>query len=517
MRKYLIVLLGLFLFSCSHGGGSRTPSSTDYNLNKLIGEISSSVVAGIVDTKLCSAKLSNYGKRLLSLSDEHIDSALITDGKIDQIIKKSFRTRLEIKEKMKGLKVVSAIGVACLHSIKDIVRALRYVEDYMIEIKFFRLGYLKSMDFVTFAGSGSQFLVNPVFEFSSKADLKSGDIILSRGHGYSSAAIARIGENESQFSHLSLVYRDESNDLHTIESLTEVGAVTAPMQVYIDQKNVRSVVLRHSDSKLAHEAAKSMYQKVRARQLKKKNIAYDFEMNYKDSKNLFSAEIIYHAFKNAAKKLYSKKLDLPLYKTNFEKGLLSFLKDLGLKVNASNISSSDTFGPGDIQFDPSFSIVAEWRNPKKMRDNRFKDVVLTKIFEWIEVDNYRLFAPAGIIVKSRFSWLMRRTPFVKKMLEDKFPLNMKARQLKLFLVLDLVGEKLYNKLSDAQAIAKRTLSPIEMHEVLQDFKENDYKRYIKFIALSREARKYRGRRKVPYNVKKELKETRPIFHRYFHN
>jgi hypothetical protein len=517
MNKCLIVLLSLSLWSGLHGEViAKTSSSIEHDLNKLIKEISGAVTTGTNSTKYCSENLANYYKRLFSFRDEHINSSQISDLEIDEIIKNSFRSRLDINEKMKKLEVASKNGEKCLSSIKDVVRALRYVEDYMIEIKYQRLGYLKTMDFVTFTGSGSLFLKNPSFNFSGIQDLKSGDIILSRGSAYSSAAIARIGENDSQFSHLTLVYQDESKILHTIEAHTEIGAVTAPLSIHINQRNARSVVLRHKDSKLAHEAAKYMFNKVNKRQ-KKNNIRYDFGMDYKSNTTLFCSEVVHDGFKYASKKLYKKEMNIPQYKTKFDPGLITFLQDFGIDVNRSNIASFDTFGPGDIQFDSSFQIVAEWRNPKKIRETRFKDAVLTKIFEWMEKENYKFYPPAGIALKSRFSWLMRRTPFVKKMLEEKFPLNMSAKQLRLFLILDLVGEKLHDRLKETATIAKRTLSPIEMYEALEAFKVNDQKRYDVFIDLSKKARQYRGRTNVPHSVKRKLRETRPVFHRYFHN
>ena len=58
-----------------------------------------------------------------------------------------------------------------------------------------------------------------------------------------------------------------------------------------------------------------------------------------------------------------------------------FLKAIGVPANSENISSLDVFAPGDIQFDPHFELVAEWRNPKKLSESRYKDFILTKLFE----------------------------------------------------------------------------------------------------------------------------------------
>jgi hypothetical protein len=515
-----LILVASFIFGCSHEtkfSSSRRPASEKLNLEELISKINSAIGEGTSSTIECSSKLTSYYQRLFNLRSTDIELSKLSQSEIKNIISLSFDSRLQIKEKMKSLVVDSVNSKKCLSSIKDMVRALRYVEDYMVELEYSSMAYFNKMDFVTLSGEGSLFLKNPKYSFDGVQDLKSGDIILSRGNAYSSAAIARIGQNDTQFSHLSFVYEHSDKKMYTVEAHIEIGSVVAPVQVNIDQKNARSVVFRHKDSKLAHQAAKLMFERVKKRQDKKKNIEYDFGMDYKDDKRIFCSEIVSEGFNKASKKIYKKELILPKHKTKFNRGLIPFLQILGIKINEKNIETFETFGPGDIQFDPSFDIVAEWRNPKKMRDNRFKDAVLTKMFQWMENENYKLHPPAGLVVKSRFSWLMRRTPFVKKMLEEKFPMNMNSKQLRLFLALDLVGEKFYNVVSDKQIALKKVLSPIEIYDILEEFKSNDFQRYMKYKQLVKRSRRYGPRSKVPYYIKKEIKETRPVFHRYFHN
>lgn len=521
MKKIIsILMVSTFILGCTHEArfsSSRRPASVKFNLENLLVKISSSIEEGTGSTLECSSKLTSYYQKLFNLRSNDVDMQKLSQKEIQNIISLSFESRLKIKEKMKLLEVGSKSSLKCLSSIKNIVRALRYVEDYMIELEYSSMSYFDKMEFVTLTGEGSLFLKNPKFEFDGVQDLKSGDVILSRGNAYSSAAIARIGQNDTQFSHLALVYEHTDKKMYTIEAHIEIGSVVAPVQTNIDQKNARSVVFRHKDAKLSHLAAKIMFERVKKRQDRKKNIQYDFGMNYKDEKRIFCSEVVSEGFNKASKKLYNKELVLPQHKTHFNKGLIPFLQTLGIKVNSKNVEKFDTFGPGDIQFDSSFDIIAEWRNPKKMRDNRFKDAVLTKMFQWMENENYRLDPPAGIEVKSRFSWLMRRTPFVKKMLEEKFPMNMNSKQLRLFLTLDLVGEKFYNVVSDKQVASQKVLSPIEIYDILEQFKTNDFQRFMKYKQLVKSSRKYGSKTKVPYHIKKEIKETRPVFHRYFHN
>jgi len=423
---------------------------------------------------------------------------------------------LIIKEKLKQLELESEMDHKCLSSVKDVFRALRYVEDYLIEIKALNNGDDKKK-FVNLKGEEPYFLVNKTFDFKGVKDLKSGDVILTRGNAYSSAAIARIGKNDMQFSHLSLVYEDENGKLWTSEAHIEIGSVIAPIETHIEQGNARTVVFRFNDAEMAHKAAKNMYEIVKKRMDKKDNIQYDFGMDYSDESKLFCSEIIYWGYRNASE----GKLDIPMYKTKFSKDLVSFLTVMGIKISEENYEKFDTFAPGDIQFDPRFEMVAEWRNPTKMKDSRIKDMILTKMFEWMENLDYELKPPFGIKAKSKFSWLLRRTPFVKKMLEEKFPLNMKTKQLQLFLVLEDVGVIFQKYVEDQVKNSKRPLAPVELYRLLDQYREEDYARWTKTKELEKEARRYRnGARRagnhVPWRIRKALKKNKPHFHKLFH-
>ena len=358
---------------------------TDKDLESVIAELGRAVQEEVTSSKQCYVGLSSYYQTLFKMTSEDVNWSTLTDQAIDETIKTSFNTRLVIKEKLKKLEIESEMDYKCLDSVKNIFRALRYVEDYLIEIKAFNNGDNKK-NFVNLKGDEPYFLVNKAFEFKGHEDLKSGDVILTRGNAYTSAAIARIGKNDMQFSHLSLVYEDENGKLWTSEAHIEIGSVVAPIETHIDQGNARTVVFRYKDSDMAHRAAKNMFEAVKKRMDKNDNIQYDFGMDYSDQSKLFCSEIIYWGYRNAS----DGKLDIPIYKTKFSKDLISFLNVMGIKISEENYEKFDTFAPGDIQFDPSFEMVAEWRNPTKMKDSRIKDMILTKMFEWMENLDYEL-------------------------------------------------------------------------------------------------------------------------------
>jgi hypothetical protein len=206
-----------------------------------------------------------------------------------------------------------------------------------------------------------------------------------------------------------------------------------------------------------------------------KNIQYDFGMDYKKDDRLFCSEIISQGFNYAS----NNSVDIPRLKTKFNPGLIPFLNMMGIKVTKSNVDTFKTFSPGDIEYDHNFKVIAEWRNPNKLEDSRMKDAVLTKMFEWMETKDYGFNPRMKISAESTAYWVVRRLPFLKKLTIEKFPLNMKIKQLKLFLTLDKVGEIILNELIAEQVKHTEKMTPKEMFIFLENFRISDLKKYKK--------------------------------------
>jgi hypothetical protein len=521
MKKLILATtLATILTGCTNNPIQRNPSSLkNTRFMDILNNIESAVQAGTTDPAVCSEKLGGFYKELYNIDSKSIELNKFSQEQMEDFIRTSFMIRLEIKEKMKVLRIGDKDAKNCLTSIKNIVRVMRYLEDYFIEYshkKFTSSNKNKGADgFITLEGDGAHFVVNPDFNFTNHKDLMSGDVILSRGNAYSSAAIARIGDDDTQFSHLTLVYKDEkTKKLYTSEAHIEIGNVVAPMKIHIDQKNARTVVFRMKNEKLAHEAGKYMYDHiVEYKKKKKKNIPYDFAMIYQDDSKIFCSEVIYHGYKEASKKLYGADMDIPLYKTTFHPGLIKFLNKIGIKVDKNNINTFDTFGPGEIQFDPRFDIVAEWRNPEKLKDTRFKDAILTKIFQWMEEDGYKFRPTFGNSISHSFAWLMRRSKWISSLtsLDEKFPTNMSVKQMNLFVTLDKVGEALYAELEAKEAKSENPLSFKELFEALDEFKKKDLQVYKKYKADRRKLHRMDNREK--HRFRRQM--VRPKFHMKF--
>lgn len=475
----------------------------EVGVDDVLAEINAAIPS--IETPMeCTDNFNRLYQVLYNFNSKDVNLPSLTDEKLISLTQESFQTRLNIKEGLKSLNYSDPYGNACLTSTKEIVKALRYVEDYFIEYSYKRSGRDRE-EYVTFEGEGIHFLKAPGVEFNSSEDLEKGDILISRGNAYTSAAIARIGQDDYQFSHLTLVHREADNSLHTSEAHIEIGNVVAPMQVHIDQKNARTVLFRHKNKELAHAASDYTYNLIADHKKNRGfNIEYDFGMRLDSDLRLFCTEVAYVGYLQASKDLYNKEMHIPQYLTKFDRGHLRFLKQVGIAVNDENIDDFETFGPGDMQFDSRFEMLAEWRNPTKLQDTRFKDAILTKLFEWMDEKNYYFKTSFADKLKNSFAWLMRRNKWTSNLmgLSEKFPLNMRVKQIHIFVTLDKAGEALYEVLKAAQAKSETPLTFKELYDILEEFREKDLKQFLKKRKKSTLHKHFRPTRKF---MKAELK------------
>lgn len=476
-RNHLgFLFLSLSLVACA-SKSSRSPSSDDHEtLSNIIEEIHDVSKLQQMSSVVCKDKYEVLYKKLFNLAGDAAYLEFMDIKTMDEEIKSSFLARIDLKESLKSF----GNDPECLKSATDVFRGLRYVEDYLIELRMEKAASGPS-EYVDLKGDFPYLLINPKYasEFKSYEDLKSGDVILSRGNAFSSAAIARIGVNDYQFSHLAFVYQEApGSELMTTEAFIEIGSVAAPLVDHINSKNSRTVVYRYQDPQIAHLASKIMFDRVLASMETKKGIEYDFVMDFKEDSRLYCAEIISSGFK----KMLPEEDFFPMYKSKFSPGIIPFLNTMGISVTKENIKDLEIFAPGDVQFDPRFEMVAEWRNPRKMEESRLKDFILTALFQRMDKEKYNFDSTIKMDAEARTLWLLRRTPVVRKFIQNKFPLNMTTAQLELFMAMDKVGEEIYREVEKASLEFDRPMTPKEIYAVLDEFFKQDfelYKRYKK--------------------------------------
>ncbi len=403
-----------------------------------------------------------------------------------QIIDDLFAARLAVRTRLGEMLQSKPIDSACLQSIRSFFRISRFIEEYTAE----HLVAGKVLSSRVFSDHKPSLMLNPSF---AAANLRSGDVLLSRGNAVVSAAIARIGDDDGQFSHIALVYVDEATkQIYTIEAHIEIGVVVAPLEKYLTDGKVRAVIFRPENSILAHHAAKLMYEKVRSASTRRKgNIPYDFGMDLSTDKEIFCSEVASLGYTLASEALKQAPFDIPMFRTTITMKNRAFLNDIGVLVN-------ETFAPVDIDVDPRFELVAEWRDLSKTQDARFLDAILSSMYDWMETKNYVFDNTMFDIMKSVTGWSARKTFLFSPLLKDKFPRNMKLSALNAMISLGEVGSDLLDlvKTANQKEINETGLSltHLQIKEMLERIRASDYALY---------------KSKLP--VKKQ-----PLFHKRFH-
>ena len=357
-----------------------------------------------------------------------------------------FRTRLALHDKFRdwswnkkfGSDSVQGYKQArdCAKMVKVMNRTLRGFEEY------WGLYSLESSSSAvveeTFQGPSPYRVLRPKYRqgysFPSKGDefapgsLKTGDMLLTRGTAFSSAAISRIGDIDNQFSHLALVWIDKEgiyehfnkvtgvthpakkNQVFLLESLLEGGVQVSIMKEWAEHQFGRMVHFRYvgdgsqSDEQLQvirDKAAELLFvnAKIPHGQLGHINYNYSMEMDSigatMEDTTLFCSQAISYAYKKSCEALAGSGSICPTpFYTPVDR-IFPFpmvYSELPVQSNALaqmlGLTGREVFAPADVEIDPQVEVVAEWRNYGLIEDRRIHDMSLTKLFQWIERGDY---------------------------------------------------------------------------------------------------------------------------------
>ena len=323
-------------------------------------------------------------------------------------------------------------------ALRDVFRVTRYAADMVGELNIAHDRLPPGAKTRrAFTGNDANVLVNPAFQTGDDLAFQSGDVILVRGQAHNSAAIARIGDIDSLFSHVGLVYVDPQGKPFKVEALIETGAVVTPLEVALDHNLGRAVLLRHRDPAVAARAAKAIYDHVIKRRLRR--IWYDFTMTVEGYKYLYCSKLVRLAYLMGS----NGDVLLPAYSTRLDMKNRDFLDRVGVKT-------IETFAPGDLEIDPRFDIVAEWQDYRVTANLRNQDMIATKLFEFMEDHNYRF--EEDLTIKL-IGLLGRLSGFLSEDAKDmmasilyRVPPNMKRRTIAVIAMLHKTAEPLLEEL-----------------------------------------------------------------------
>lgn len=327
-------------------------------------------------------------------------------------------------------------------ALRDVFRVTRYACDMIGEIN---IGHDRlppgGVPRRGFTGGDVNVLVNPVHHTGADFPFQSGDILLVRGQAHNSAAIARIGDIDSQFSHVAMVYVDKAGEAFTVEALIESGAVVTPLHAALDHGLGRAVLFRHRDSALAAKAAAAIHNHVAKRRMRR--IWYDFTMALEGYKHLYCSKLIRLAYLMASR----GDVLLPAYTTMLDMKNRDFLDRVGVRT-------VHTFAPGDFEIDPRFDVVAEWQDYRVTSSLRNQDMIATKLFEFMEVHNYKFEEDTSIRL---IGWLGRLSAHLSESAKDlissvvpKVPPNMKRKTIAVIAMLHKTAQPLLERLTEME-------------------------------------------------------------------
>jgi len=372
-----------------------------------------------------------------------------------------FALRLRLRDQIADWHARGFLSLAGQRALRNALRIARYATDMLgeINIRYAQLGP-DEKPLRGFSGRQLNTFVNPAYDTGRDLDFRSGDLLLMRGMHHNSAAIARIGDVDSQFSHLAIIHTDENGKHWVVEALIESGAVINPLAETLQHGLGRCVVFRHRDPHLAARAAALIHDVIR-RSHEKRNghIWYDFTMELEGERELFCSKLVRKAYGLASDQRYL----LPTFTTRFSMRNRDFVDRIG-------VTALETFAPADIELEPDFDLVAEWQDYRVTSRLRLQDLLMDRLFLWMEEHDYRFredFPIRLIGLLGRMSGQLSTR--AKDLIADvvpKVPPNMRRSTIQAVAMLHRTAEPL---LADLQALERRSIDrtgrPLHAREV----------------------------------------------------
>jgi hypothetical protein len=181
------------------------------------------------------------------------------------------------------------------------------------------------------------------------------------------------------------------------------------------------VIFRQKDPIRAAVAARYLYERVKNAEAAGSPVRYDFPFDMNDHRDLFCSEVVRQGYEFASAGTFM----VPAFPSSFTMKNRDLLERLG-------ISTRESFLPEDIEMDPRFDLIAEWRDFSRIGDAIRKDAIMDAIYHWMEEDGYRFHPAAKHRMKARIGKVLRNLGFMR----DKMPTYMKVRAIEMSLMID---------------------------------------------------------------------------------
>ena len=379
------------------------------------------------------------------------------------LVQAIFALRLRMREKAADWHRQGFMSHDAQVALRSALRLARYATDMLGELNI-RFAQLPPGEATLrgFRGNNLNTLVNPKYDTGQDLPFQAGDLLLMRGMHHNSAAIARAGDVNSQFSHLAIVHTDEGGKQWVVESLIEEGAIINPLDAVLHHGLGRCVVFRHKDPALAARAATLIHDLVaRSRAPGGRRIWYDFTMELKGERELFCSKLVRLAYELGSKRV----VELPTFTTRFDMKNRDFLNRIG-------VTATETFAPADIELEPDFDLVAEWQDYRVTSRLRMQDLLMDKLFWWMDTYGYKFRPDLPIRLVGIFGevagHLSDRAKQLIAEVVPKVPPNMKRSAIQAVAMLHKTAEPLLlDLMSFERANIERYGRPLHAREIFE--------------------------------------------------
>ena len=454
----------------------------DFTKNDFVGEatkVEDFIKAGGVSNANCQPFLTAVTKSVVDFDLAKANkNQLVRQG--HEILSTLWGIRLALHDQISA----QNLNAACVDQVKTTYRTMRAVEDYVGEFVYPEFKQVKSetLDFqkqptpLEDQAAYPPYHLNPQFQ-ASGFHFQTGDIMITKGVSFLSSTISAIPDVSSQYSHIVFVnVNEKTGEVRTLESYVGPGFDTYAIDYALKNENARILVLRPKNQAMGKDASDRMMNRLLEAKSAGKKIPYDYNLDFKDHSALSCAEVAEEGFEEAS----GGSVILPMFSSEISLKNPKFLHAIGLK-------QGHIFTPIDVETDPRFDVVLEWRDQRLMRDSRYKDAVMHASMTWMNERAYQLHSPlknwagAELIGFARGNdalWAM-----TKKLLGVTDDIrDVPVRTLIAIGTIKAAGEVLLNHVyaADAKHITATgwPMTNVEIEKELDVFRAADLKRYV---------------------------------------
>jgi hypothetical protein len=366
-----------------------------------------------------------------------------------------FHARLLLKARFHAF---AAPSTACVDAVRRALRYSRFAEDFLADWLHDQ-GVIGSAPGRLFSGGYPHTMRNPQFP---SITFEVGDIVILRNTKVVSAMIARLGDEEGDFSHLGMVTKDSTGRKYVVEALIETGTVITPLDKFLADKEGRAMLLRYHDPALAARAGRAILWRAAVALARGAAIPYNFQFDSSDQSQLYCAQVMEVAYELAS----HGELHLPRYRTSlYRLAGTPFLRQLGVSV-------SEVITPSDVELDPRFDTVAEWSNVATIKGVRMDNTAVTSLYRWFAY-GYAFLPNPMLESLAHLGVALVRTGLVSAFTQKQIPEQTAVALLKSQTLINSLKQVVTAADQQHIAVYGRSLTFRELLVVLEIYRRND--------------------------------------------